>query len=145
MFILATERSVFFFLSKLRRRETWLNSQPQLKFSLDRSASQSFPLRYIFLVSAEELPPRNNCIFSAMKTRHSLLDEISLTYNEKFSNGSADITTINATDLTRWRLLDERGRQTWHYLATDEEVQAWPQSLCDKHHLDLPLVSIHRF
>lgn len=79
------------------------------------------------------------------KSRYSVLNDISVTYNEKYPNGSADLTAINATDLTRWRLLDERGRQTWHYLTTDEEVQAWPQSLCDKHHLDLPLVSILPF
>ena len=44
------------------------------------------------------------------------------------------------TDLTRWRLLDERGRQTWHYLRTDEEIKEWPQSIADRHHLGLPLV-----
>lgn len=45
-----------------------------------------------------------------------------------------------ATDLRRWRLLDERGRQTWHYLTTDKEIEAWPQTVADKHHLGLPLV-----
>lgn len=79
------------------------------------------------------------------KLRHSVLNGTSVTYHEKYQIGFADITTINnATDLTRWRLLDERGRQTWHYLSTDEEVRAWPQSLCDKHHLDLPLVGMHQ-
>ena len=47
---------------------------------------------------------------------------------------------VEATDLTRWRLLDERGRQTWHYLERDEEVARWPQSTADKYFLDLPLV-----
>ncbi|KAK4948501.1 hypothetical protein LTR28_007429, partial [Elasticomyces elasticus] len=42
------------------------------------------------------------------------------------------------TDYSRWRLLDERGRQTWHYLRTDEEVRKWPQSIADKYHLGLP-------
>ncbi|KAE9972270.1 hypothetical protein BLS_004095 [Venturia inaequalis] len=41
------------------------------------------------------------------------------------------------TDRTRWRLLDERGRQTWHYLRTDEEVKAWPQTTADKWFLGL--------
>ena len=44
------------------------------------------------------------------------------------------------TDYLRWRLLDERGRHTWHYLNTDEEIQAWPQSVVDKYHLGLPTV-----
>jgi hypothetical protein len=45
------------------------------------------------------------------------------------------------TDLSRWRLLDERGRQTWHYLESDKEVEKWPQSIADRHHLGLSLVS----
>jgi hypothetical protein len=44
------------------------------------------------------------------------------------------------TDYSRWRLLDEQGRQTWHYLTTDEEIQAWPQTVADKFHLGLPTV-----
>jgi len=50
---------------------------------------------------------------------------------------SGDLPT---TELTRWRLKTEDGRQTWHYLRTDEEVAAWPQSVADKHHLGLPTV-----
>ncbi|KAK5140297.1 hypothetical protein LTR04_003064 [Oleoguttula sp. CCFEE 6159] len=41
------------------------------------------------------------------------------------------------TDYSRWRLLDEHGRQTWHYLQTDEETRSWPQSAADKYHLGL--------
>jgi len=44
------------------------------------------------------------------------------------------------TDYTRWRLLDEAGRQTWHYLESDEEVKEWPQSIADKWHLNMPTV-----
>ena len=44
------------------------------------------------------------------------------------------------TDVERWRLLDERGRQTWHYLDTDEQAKEWPQTTADRHHLGLPLV-----
>ncbi|KAL8949507.1 MAG: hypothetical protein Q9222_004384 [Ikaeria aurantiellina] len=41
------------------------------------------------------------------------------------------------TDPRRWRLLDERGRQTWHYLKSEEEVKSWPQSVADKYFLGL--------
>lgn len=44
------------------------------------------------------------------------------------------------TDYSRWRLLNEAGRQTWHYLKDDEEVKEWPQSTADKYFLGLPLV-----
>ncbi|KAH8430406.1 terpene cyclase/mutase family protein [Aspergillus melleus] len=43
------------------------------------------------------------------------------------------------TDYSRWRLLDDRGRQTWHYLESDEENEQWPQSIADKYFLGLPL------
>lgn len=44
------------------------------------------------------------------------------------------------TDYTRWRILDEAGRQTWHYLKDDEEVEEWPQTTADKWFLGLPTV-----
>jgi lanosterol synthase len=44
------------------------------------------------------------------------------------------------TDYTRWRLLDDRGCQTWHYLKTEEEIKAWPQSKADKYFLGLETV-----
>lgn len=44
------------------------------------------------------------------------------------------------TDRTRWRLLDEEGRQTWVYLKTEQEVEEWPLSVYDRHHLGLDLV-----
>ena len=46
-----------------------------------------------------------------------------------------------ATDPERWRLKGDDGRQTWHYLESDAEVAAWPQTIADRHHLGLPLVS----
>jgi lanosterol synthase len=60
------------------------------------------------------------------------------------SNGAvASSTTSNTkTDYTRWRLKDDRGCQTWHYLETDEENKAWPQTLADKWHLGMDLVSL---
>ncbi|KAL8808875.1 MAG: hypothetical protein Q9200_003939 [Gallowayella weberi] len=42
------------------------------------------------------------------------------------------------TDPARWRLLDERGRQTWHYLQSDDQLKAWPQSTADRYFLGLP-------
>jgi lanosterol synthase len=45
------------------------------------------------------------------------------------------------TDPTRWRLLDESGRLTWHYLEGDEAVKKWPQSTADKWYLGLDTVS----
>ena len=45
------------------------------------------------------------------------------------------------SDLLRWRLVDERGRQTWVFLDQDIELKEWPQSVADKHFLGLPLVS----
>lgn len=42
------------------------------------------------------------------------------------------------TDLTRWRLRIEDGRQTWHYLISDSKLQSWPQTTADKFHLGLP-------
>ena len=66
-------------------------------------------------------------------------------------NGQKTIQEKNAstrTDYSRWRLLDERGRQTWHYLEDDEDVKEWPQSTADKYYLGLPTVcmpfGIHR-
>lgn len=47
------------------------------------------------------------------------------------------------TDYSRWRLRDDRGCQTWHYLGTDEEIKAWPQSTADKYFLGIGTVSPH--
>ncbi|MCJ1398857.1 Lanosterol synthase (Oxidosqualene--lanosterol cyclase) [Xylographa trunciseda] len=61
----------------------------------------------------------------------------------KVRNGAiekAGTSVVDAkTDLNRWRLLDEDGRQTWHYLESEDEIKAWPQSIADRHHLGLPL------
>ncbi|KAI9791601.1 MAG: Lanosterol synthase (Oxidosqualene--lanosterol cyclase) [Peltula sp. TS41687] len=51
--------------------------------------------------------------------------------------GDNRIPTVEKTDYSRWRLLDEAGRHTWHYLESDEELEAWSQSIADKHHLGL--------
>lgn len=51
-------------------------------------------------------------------------------------NGSPRLSD-ETTDRSRWRLLDEQGRHTWHYLETDEQIKAWPQSIADKYHQGL--------
>jgi hypothetical protein len=68
---------------------------------------------------------------------------------EKRSFDSSTTTTAQSakrpklqerTDYSRWRMLDEKGRQTWHYLEDDEDAQEWPQSTADKYFLGLPTV-----
>ena len=51
-----------------------------------------------------------------------------------------DLNGDPKTDYTRWRLVNEAGRQTWRYLESDEENKAWPQSIADKYHIGLPTV-----
>ncbi|KAI0017177.1 terpene synthase [Xylariomycetidae sp. FL0641] len=41
------------------------------------------------------------------------------------------------TDRTRWRMLDEKGRHTWHYLEDDAAAKKWPQSIADRWYLGL--------
>ncbi|RIB00665.1 lanosterol synthase [Gigaspora rosea] len=48
---------------------------------------------------------------------------------------------IKSTDLNRWRLKVEHGRQTWHYLENDDEIKNWPQSIVDKYWIGLPFQS----
>ncbi len=60
------------------------------------------------------------------------------------ANGHLGSRDNERTDYTRWRLLDEQGRHTWHYLSTEDEVKAWPQAVVDKHNLGLDTVSRHR-
>ena len=52
----------------------------------------------------------------------------------------ASMSQAQRTDYTRWRMLDEDGKHTWHYLDDDEAVAKWPQTLADKYYLGLPLV-----
>lgn len=46
----------------------------------------------------------------------------------------------NTTDRSRWRLLDESGRLTWHYLEDDKAAKEWPQSTADKWYLGFDTV-----
>jgi lanosterol synthase len=45
------------------------------------------------------------------------------------------------TDPARWRMKNEDGRHTWHYLADDKAAREWPQNYADKWYLGLPLAS----
>ena len=60
---------------------------------------------------------------------------------EDLSNGEAKRPRLQEmTDRTRWRMRDENGRHTWHYLEDDEAVKKWPQSVADKYYLGLDTV-----
>jgi lanosterol synthase len=62
----------------------------------------------------------------------------------KVTNGQIPLQSAKAghekTDYTKWRLKDDRGCQTWHYLKSEEEVKAWPQSTADKYFLGMETV-----
>ncbi|KAI4687077.1 uncharacterized protein J4E84_005448 [Alternaria hordeiaustralica] len=61
--------------------------------------------------------------------------------SQKILNDAVGVTKSHEgdekTDYTRWRLKDDRGCQTWHYLQSDEEMKSWPQSTADKYFLGL--------
>ncbi|KAI9148933.1 CcqE [Paramyrothecium foliicola] len=48
-----------------------------------------------------------------------------------------DANGDNQTDYTKWRLIDNKGRQSWTYLETDEENAKWPQTIYEKYFLGL--------
>lgn len=39
--------------------------------------------------------------------------------------------------LQHWRLKVDRGRQTWHYLETQQERDEWPQTVIDRYWLGI--------
>jgi len=41
------------------------------------------------------------------------------------------------TDLSRWRLKVDHGRQTWHYLPDEKSIKEWPQTDYDKYWLGI--------
>ncbi|KAK3359638.1 lanosterol synthase [Lasiosphaeria hispida] len=43
------------------------------------------------------------------------------------------------TDYSRWRMRDDEGRHTWHYIEEDQAAKDWPQTHADKYYLGLPL------
>lgn len=68
------------------------------------------------------------------------VEDLGESFDEKVPALTDFASSEQKTDYSRWRLLDEAGRQTWVYLATDDEVKKWPQSIADKFHLGLPTV-----
>ncbi|KAL1890916.1 Lanosterol synthase (Oxidosqualene--lanosterol cyclase) [Ceratocystis pirilliformis] len=46
---------------------------------------------------------------------------------------------LTKTDATRWRLKDDDGCHTWHYMADDEAEKEWPQSDADRWYLGIPM------
>ncbi|CAJ0838592.1 12025_t:CDS:2 [Entrophospora sp. SA101] len=40
---------------------------------------------------------------------------------------------VEKTDYSLWRLKVDHGRQTWHHLENKEEIENWPQTICDKY------------
>ena len=47
---------------------------------------------------------------------------------------------LGETDPKRWRLRVDHGRQTWHYLKSDEESKEWPQTKADMYWLGMEVV-----
>ncbi|CAJ0756571.1 17186_t:CDS:1, partial [Entrophospora sp. SA101] len=45
---------------------------------------------------------------------------------------------VEKTDYSLWRLKVDHGRQTWHHLENKEEIENWPQTICDKYWLGIP-------
>lgn len=83
-----------------------------------------------------------------MKTKDAL-DSPSSGFANGTTNGSLKQTTTRvpkqegeSTDYSRWRLLDESGRHTWHYLTSDEQAKIWPQTRADRFHLGLETVGV---
>ncbi|KZF20245.1 oxidosqualene:lanosterol cyclase [Xylona heveae TC161] len=57
--------------------------------------------------------------------------------NESPADNLASFLASEITDYRGWRLRDERGRNTWHYLETEEQRKEWPQTISDKYFLGL--------
>lgn len=59
------------------------------------------------------------------------------------ANGTIKHDTVEdpKTDHMRWRMRNVDGRQTWHYLESDEELKAWPMTAADKYYLGMDTVS----
>jgi lanosterol synthase len=59
--------------------------------------------------------------------------------NNMARNRGGPYKTDPATDLSRWRLSNVEGRQTWSYIA-DGQIPERPQSMLEKHLLGLDTV-----
>ncbi len=60
--------------------------------------------------------------------------------NHLARNRGSPRKTDAATDLSRWRLQNENGRQTWHYVPLDQTPDR-EQTMLEKHSLGLDTVS----
>ena len=60
--------------------------------------------------------------------------------NDMRRNRGGPYKTEPATDLTRWRLTNDGGRQTWDYVPDDESAER-EQTLLERHVLGLDTVS----
>lgn len=80
-------------------------------------------------------------------TANHAVNESNGTYKRKANGHTQEPIGVNGsargnqkTDYTRWRLRDDRGCQTWHYLQNEKEVKEWPQSAADRYFLGLETV-----
>ena len=70
----------------------------------------------------------------------SIFRDMGFTYkNTMRRSRGGPFQTKPATDLTRWRLKCEGGRQVWSYVADEG---AHPQTMLEKHSLGLSTVSV---
>lgn len=77
---------------------------------------------------------------TAPATDRNFANAFSYADGNEFDSSSAATLGHVKTDRTRWRLLDERGRQRWRYLRSEEEAKDWPMSTFEKYALGLDTV-----
>lgn len=111
------------------------------------------PLNQIFLWQLVQFVSCCKRELGLSKTGHSQVASPTMSVRRrgeaKQTNGSANGTVKDAsnaivdpkTDHARWRLRNDDGRQTWHYLDSDEELKSWPMSAADKYYLGMDTVS----
>jgi lanosterol synthase len=88
-------------------------------------------------------PSKTNRALSSGNGHASHAEKTSIGSSPNGQKPVQEPNTTTRTDYSRWRLLDDGGRQTWEYLETDETVKKWPQSTADKYFLGLPTVCYH--
>jgi len=98
-----------------------------------------FPIKYVLTLCSLSEPLFRRLDKAEMSVRRR--------GEAKQANGSANgsIKHENVVDLktdhTRWRMKNVDGRQTWHYLESDDELKAWPMTSADKYYLGMDTVS----
>lgn len=137
------------------KRKFIVDLQPcQARTTSLRTATTTLPLtfsqRHICCIYKHPLPPIA-FVQSGWNSFHFIMSttQAQITTNgaakrgakQQIINGSAQQgSPVRHTDHSRWRLKNERGCQTWHYLESDEDAKKWPQTLADKYFLGLDLV-----